>query len=551
MRFLSILVAAAVCGLSTAATVRADHHEKTVPPRYSRPAGGITIGPDSTALPTDGVVRLSLDEAIRIGLVKNLSVQAERYSPYLAREDQKQAWGAYDPVFSGGLDWSDIHSPNSFSLNTAEVSKDEKLGGSAGLKGSVPYLGTSYEIALETGRTETNNSITSFSPQYDSSINFIFRQPLLRNLVWSNEWTQIRRAELGVSSSLQEFRSSTMDTVASIEDAYWLLIARREQVRVDRKSLETTRALLDQTQTQFDVGVVSKVEVIEAEAGVAEREFNLIVSENAYQNSEDLLIDLVYGAELRAVTDISLEPTERPDDYVVFEVVVAQSAKMAFELRPELEVARDAIERQETEVRFAKNQRLPSLDAMVSYGNRNQSGFPNPNLNPNFLIGSPGPPPSSDYGDSYTGFIGDAPRQLTAGAVLSIPLLNQTARAGVSKAEVALRRSHTNLRRVEQTVVLEVRSAARGLDAARKGILAAERRSGAAEEQLRAEKIRLEYGESTPFDVLQRERDLVDAESQKIEALRAYRAAATRLDRSQGTILRSRKISIEEVAELR
>ena len=548
MRFLSILVAAAVCGLSTAATVRADHHEKTVPPRYSRPAGGITIGPDSTALPTDGVVRLSLDDAIRIGLVKNLSVQAERYSPYIAREDQKQAWGAYDPVFSGGLDWSDIHSPNSFTLNDAAVSKDEKLGGSAGLKGSVPYLGTSYEIALDTGRTETNSSITNRSPQYDSSINFIFRQPLLRNLVWSNEWTQIRRAELGVSSSLEEFRSSTMDTVASIEDAYWLLIARREQVRVDRKSLETTRALLDQTQTQFDVGVVSKVEVIEAEAGVAEREFNLIVSENAYQNSEDLLIDLVYGAELRAVTDISLEPTERPDDYVVFEVVVAQSAKMAFELRPELEVARDAIERQETEVRFAKNQRLPSLDAMVSYGNSNVSGI---GQGTDFGFGSIPAPASAPYGDSFNGFIGDAPRQLTAGAVLSIPLLNQTARAGVSKAEVALRRSHTNLRRVEQTVVLEVRSAARGLDAARKGILAAERRSGAAEEQLRAEKIRLEYGESTPFDVLQRERDLVDAESQKIEALRAYRAAATRLDRSQGTILRSRKISIEEVAELR
>jgi len=339
-----------------------------------------------------------------------------------------------------------------------------------------------------------------------------------------------------------------MDTVASIEDAYWLLIARREQVRVDRKSLETTRALLDQTQTQFDVGVVSKVEVIEAEAGVAEREFNLIVSENAYQNSEDLLIDLVYGAELRAVTDISLEPTERPDDYVVFEVVVEQSAKMAFELRPELEVARDAIERQETEVRFAKNQRLPSLDAMVSYGNRNLSGV---GKETTFGPSTIPAPASAPYGDSFNGFIGDAPRQLTAGAVLSIPLLNQTARAGVSKAEVALRRSHTNLKRVEQTVVLEVRSAARGLDAARKGILAAERRSGAAEEQLRAEKIRLEYGESTPFDVLQRERDLVDAESQKIEALRAYRAAATRLDRSQGTILRSRKISIEEVAELR
>ena len=63
--------------------------------------------------------------------------------------------------------------------------------------------------------------------------------------------------------------------------------------------------------------------------------------------------------------------------------------------------------------------------------------------------------------------------------------------------------------------------------------------------------IRLEYGESTPFDVLQRERDLVSAESEKIDALRAYRVAATELARAQGTILRDRNIVIEDVAQLR
>ena len=47
----------------------------------------------------------------------------------------------------------------------------------------------------------------------------------------------------------------------------------------------------------------------------------------------------------------------------------------------------------------------------------------------------------------------------------------------------------------------------------------------AAAEQLRAESIRLEHGESTPFDVLLREQDLVKAESQKI----ARPAALSRL----------------------
>jgi outer membrane protein TolC len=77
------------------------------------------------------------------------------------------------------------------------------------------------------------------------------------------------------------------------------------------------------------------------------------------------------------------------------------------------------------------------------------------------------------------------------------------------------------------------------------GIEAAERRRIAAAEQHRAEQIRLEHGESTPFDVLQREEDLVEAESQKIGALRIYHASEVALDRAQGTLLEDRGIEVE------
>ena len=73
----------------------------------------------------------------------------------------------------------------------------------------------------------------------------------------------------------------------------------------------------------------------------------------------------------------------------------------------------------------------------------------------------------------------------------------------------------------------------------------------AAAEQLRAEKIRLEYGESTPFDVLLREEDLVRAESQKILAEQAYHNSITALDRAQGTILEQHQIVVEDAATLR
>jgi outer membrane protein TolC len=134
---------------------------------------------------------------------------------------------------------------------------------------------------------------------------------------------------------------------------------------------------------------------------------------------------------------------------------------------------------------------------------------------------------------------------------VSIPFPNRTARANASKSEIELTRARTSLVRLKQQIIIEVRQAARNLEASQEGIVAARSAREAAAEQLRAEEIRLEYGESTPFDVLQREEDLVERERQEIEAFQAYRSSVTALDRAQGTILRNRNIQIADVAPLR
>ena len=134
---------------------------------------------------------------------------------------------------------------------------------------------------------------------------------------------------------------------------------------------------------------------------------------------------------------------------------------------------------------------------------------------------------------------------------MTIPIGNVSGRAGVSKAQLELRRAQTELRKLELDIVLDVRRWIRDLKSSLEGIESAEQKRLAAAEQLRAESIRLEYGESTPFDVLQREEVLVDAESQKINALQTYHNSVTNLERAQGTILRTANIVVEEAAALR
>jgi outer membrane protein len=345
-------------------------------------------------------------------------------------------------------------------------------------------------------------------------------------------------AGLADLSSREGFRAALMDIVQETVDAYWNLVANRDQVGVAQKSLETARALLEQTTTQYEVGVVSRVEVVEAEAGVADREFEVIRSANVYRNSQDRVIDFVLGRELSAMTDLEFSPTDDPAAFEERTVDVGRSVDVAFRNRPELQQVGLDIDQGEVNLKFAKNQRLPQVDADFRFGYVGVGGDPN--------IRSASPGSKSSFSDAHDDFFkSDGAENYSVVGTFSIPFPNTTARKRVVKNKLELRRARTYEVRLEQSIILEVRQAARTLNASFQGIEAAERRRLAAEEQLRAERIRLEHGESTPFEVLQRESDLVEAESQKIAALQTYRSSEVALERAEGTILDTHGVVLE------
>jgi outer membrane protein TolC len=516
------------------------------------------------------VLPLSLGEAIALGIENNTDVQIVRYDPPIAEYDHDAAWGAHDPALFGDYLYTSRNVPTASALLTEDPMVpptdtfqlvERESAGSAGVRGLLPRVGWIYQLAYAGSALDSNSPIQSLSTQYDAGLTGSLTVPLLRGAWWGAAWTQVELTGIGTELALEQFRRNLMDLVGgpsgvplevneSIEASYWTLAARKQELEVANKSLETARVLLEQTRAQYEVGVVSRVEVTEAEAGVADREFRRITAENLYRRAQDNLVDRVYGPRLTPTSRIEIEPTDRPEDYVTFALDPEASTQRALERRPELAIARQQIEQSEILLKFAKNERLPQIDAVGSYGVVGLAGKPNPDP----LFGAPLPAglvPRDYDGTDNRFFHSTDDRIWAAGAVVSIPLQNSTARANVGSSELQLRRALTNLRRVEQDIVKDVRDAVRNLASALEGVQAAERAVAASEEQLRAERIRLEHGESTPFDVLQREEDLVTAESQRIAALRVYHGSVTALDRAQGTLLEDRSIVLEDALPLR
>jgi outer membrane protein TolC len=497
-------------------------------------------------------VQLSLAEAIATSLERNLAVEVERFNPHIAFEESEAAWGSYDPEAFAEYTYSNSETPIASSLQSATRLNETKKLGTGGLRGLVPWWGAQYSVAYTDQRLRSDSSIQSLSPEYKSIVGATLRTPLLRNLIWSEPWTRVKTSKVLWETSNETFRGRVMDTVLEVETAYWNVVATEEALRAAEKSVEASRALLEQARAQYEVGVESRVAVTEAEAGVAEREFNYITSLNRYRTAQDRLVDLVWGTRLTATSVTEVEPTDRPEDYTVFQVDLDAAVAKAFDNRPELAAARKEVERQQLLMRFANNQILPQVDVAGSYGYQGIAGRTSESPG---ILGTPRARVASVDENFYSSqdqfFSGGGDRYYDVKGIVSIPLGNIGARHRRSRTELELRQAGSRVKATEQKIVVDVRNAVRDMLTGQDGIEAAERRRAAAAEQFRAERIRLEQGESTPFNVLQKEEDLFEAERQKIGALEFYRVSVARLDRAQGTILESRHIEIEEVGELR
>ena len=509
--------------------------EAPEPPPAGPPAGIVVMEPQ-----LGSELRISRDDAIRLALENNLNLIIARTGPELAQQEVERAGGAFDPQLFLDHEFQQnetpIFSPFQILFGGGQTSIDDKQWAySGGFAGLVP-AGVTYSSSYNVRRLETSSAFSALVPEWRGDWESELRIPVLKDLFSNPASVTVERSEIGLDISVEDFREDLMDEVSTVEFAYWELGAARAEKVVAQKSLQTARDLLEQTRVQYEVGVVSKVLVTQAEAGVAEREVTAIVALNRAEGAEDALLDLIAVPTMEEFESTRLvvdDPTFV--DYTVDPDVII---RRAMRRRPELQVAEKRVEDAEVQLQLAQNQVLPSLDLVASY---RLSGLAGRETAPG-VVPSPFPKHSSGLTDDW--FSASQNRSWGIGARFELPLGNDVARAELTQRRIVLRRASTRMRRVEQDIILDVRNAARVLRNSADSVAASERRRVASQETLRAEEERLRLGDSTPFLVLEFEEDLTESESQVIQSLQAYRNSITALERSQGTLLETRNISL-------
>lgn len=378
--------------------------------------------------------------------------------------------------------------------------------------------GGNIDVNYSPQRNSINQSVAEgflFNPAWTGGLAFTITQPLLRNAGVAINKTFISIAQNNAVVEQHVFRDRVMTVVALVEQTYWELVFANENSKVAQAALKAAEELLATNRAKAKAGVMTLVDVLQAETAVASRVEQTLLAEKAIRDQEDQLRRLLNPGEEDLRQDMGLTPADGP--VTVLEPLSLQEAiDTAISQRPEIIQAKKNLESGELNKQFARNQLLPTLSLQGTIG----------------LAGLGG-----DYGESLTrNFNGDF-YNYGVGLVLSYPLGNRAAISTYNKRKLEAKNAEVALENVRQQIIVGVREAIRRVQTDFKRIETTRSARIMAEKQLEAELERLKVGLSTTRFVLDFQRDLATAHGHELRAIVDYNKSLSNLARQKSTTL--------------
>jgi outer membrane protein TolC len=378
--------------------------------------------------------------------------------------------------------------------------------------------GGNVDLNYSPSRTNVNQNVATgflFNPAYTGGLALTLTQPLLRNAGLEVTKTFIRIAQNNATVEEHVFRDRVLTVLATVEQTYWEVVFANENLKVAEAALKAAQELMASNRAKAKAGVMSIVDVLQAEAAVASRVEQVLVADKTIRDQEDQLRRLLNPAEEDLRQDVRLTPLDQP--VMTLEPISLQEAiDTAIEQRPEIVQAKKNMESSDLNTQFAKNQLLPTLSFQGTMG----------------LAGL-----GKDYGSSVNNNLSGDFYNYGAGLVLSYPLGNRSAWSTYGKRQLEAKNAEASLVSVRQQIIVGVREAVRRVQTDFKRIETTRSARIMAEKQLQAEQERLKVGLSTTRFVLDFQRDLATAQGNELRAIVDYNKSLSNLARHKATTL--------------
>ncbi len=553
------------------------------------------------ALIQDGVLQLSLKDALALALENNLDLAIARYNMPIAQADilRTQAGGSFRGVNTGVVQNTPGGGAGGFGSGAAGAGAGGTSGGAGGAgagasglvqstlgtgtnvssydptistnfnvehaaaplsnlqtygvqvlknnstNGNIIYAqafptGTSFQAILDNNRTTTNSPNSFLNPTLNTYYRFAFQQELLAGFGLGPNLRFLRIARNNQKISDAAFKLQVLTTVTQIANIYWDLVAAYEDEQVKDRSLKFAQQTLDSGRKQLDLQAIPAMDVMKDEAEVANREQDLTIAKTTLQFQELL----IKNALTKNLDDPILEAMPvRPTDHSSMgeAPTAALTADMiAQALRDRLELGETTIDLENRRIsrEAARNALLPEVAFSGFYAGSGLAGPKVPGSTVNSLV-------PTGLGGAIENALNNSAPDYYVGISVNIPLRNRIAKSDQYRSELEARQSELHMQQLKKQIRIEVRNAQYALEQSEARVESARKGRDLAQKTFDITAKEQELGAGSNLQTLTARRDLAAAESALVAAMTAYQKARIELDRSVGSTLEANGISID------
>lgn len=485
--------------------------------------GSAQTSPANPAAPT------SLHDLLVRALQANLELQARRLEPEINADRITGAWGAFDPTFTiGGLHEESEKALNQRDfLGSGQVSRLYEEANNrfqAGLSGRIP-TGATYEVLVDHARldnTYNRKALSLFHPEYQSTAVLRVTQPLLKDFGFTANLAEVRLAKNAKKISDSEFRSSVLRVIGQTMAAYFEAVFAQENIRVKEQAITLAENLHRENSRRAEEGKMATIDVIQAQARIAEAKEELILAQSLLSQRRNTLKELTReefdftAPDMVFSTDsLQLAVPELGRDVVL---------KNVFDKNPTYLSAVESAKTEDIRLAYAKNQLWPRVDLKATFG---YNGL------------------GRDFDNSFMDFGDRTQPDWSAGVTVTVPTFNRQARSRLSEAKKRQIQAALNVKHVEITLLSAVDTALRDINAASQRVELVKQSTKLAESALEAEQKRLLTGLTTSYNVLSLQKELSQARSRELATLVDLNKAITTLLLVEGTLAESMNIMVK------
>ena len=417
-----------------------------------------------------GKLELSLKNFLELVMANNTDVQVTFLSLETPKNNITSAYGIWDPTALASFSTTrttSVPTNPSQSQNATLGSTSKSLSQPLSLSYSQALdTGTSYLVSFGGTKNSYSNSFSSYNPSLSSNMSFAVTQNLIRSRSRYVNRIPVMQAQSIYRRSEFNLRASLLNWVNTAENAYWRVILARENVGVQEKARDTSKANLDFVQKQLDLGAVSPLDIFNPQGQLAAAELALSQARFALAQAEDAVRHQM-GVDLDPeLAKLPIELTEPVDvSTTSMDLDPEREVKKAIDSNPSVKAAIQALDIDDLGIQSANNLLLPQLTFTASYANAGQGGLYSSSgstlLGGGVAIVVPG-----GLTDALSQMFGLNNPTYRGSLNLTLPIRSRTASMNLANSLVTKNTDALNLRNVQQNTRLNVLTAISTLNGA-------------------------------------------------------------------------------------